>query len=701
MRRQRDEADVRPGAEAPSLQGSRTSQARRNQCLRALAVLAAILACVALATLAPDAGAGEAGATAHAAQAGGSIDPSALAKQVSALADATASEWSAHEDAAGGFDDPVVGRVVGDYGVSMIGEALVKAGVDTDNRTLVDDGLSAELSEIAHADEGGFELLSLSDAYSYDAAHLAGNPDWTKARPRMARFLRRHGPPVSTEGLCYASPHCYNNLKLVSAVAELALEHTGLHGYRADALLGNPPGVRDQTLAWLRQAVGHTGSGAYRVGDPAFAGVGILSDPTENPLAYHVLSTLMLGEAIRLLGASAPPAALAAFTRTAEALVGLMAPDGDDTYIGRGQAQVWTVAATIDALATAAALTTDPTWRGRYLSAATVALARLESLYPTDGWGFPLVPRFAGDELPTNYNGIDHYANTVEYDGLALWALDDAAPQLASAEEAAEEPLPSESDGAFVDPSHTQFAAVTAGGLWYAVHTVNSNPGDARYGFGLAAAELETASGWRSVLPQRPLTKNANVGGLAMLSGRTTLYPVGRRVSATSDGAVTIFGRWSHGPGIVDRGASWTFAPNAAGDGVTLSFATKPRSEYALEVWYEAGAHVVRSAEGVTIDEPDGSIQAYLLNVHVQIAAGTTASSAYAANLHSLVMTVPAASAARDITYTTLLAYVPRTPSSTGPSGASAASGKTGPSGTSGASGRTGPSGTTEPSGST
>jgi hypothetical protein len=232
------------------------------------------------------------------------------------------------------------------------------------------------------------------------------------------------------------------------------------------------------------------------------------------------------------------------------------------------------------------------------------------------------------------------------------------------------------------------------------VHAVNSNPGDARYGFGLVAAELDTAGGWRSVLPQRPLTRNANTGGLAMLSGKTTLYPVARRVSATSDGVVTIFGRWTHGPGIVDRGASWTFAPTAAGDGVTLSFATKPRSEYALQVWYEAGAHLVRSGEGVTIDEPDGSIQAYLLNVHVQISAANTASSAYAANLHSLVMTIPAATAARQITYTTLLAYVPPVPGSTGPSGASGPSGKTGPSGTSGASGKTGPSGTSGVSGS-
>jgi len=682
----------------PALRGFGDVQGQRNTRARAAAVLVAVLAGTAVATLVPRAGAGEPRAAAHAAQAGGSVDPNALSKQVSQLADFTAGEWATHEDARGGFDDPVDGRVVGDYGVSMIGEALVAAGVDSGKQALVDDGLSAELSEIAHADEGGFELLSLSDAYSYDEAHLAGNPSWLKARPRLARFLRRHGPPISKQGLCYASPHCYNNLKLVSAVAEIALQQTGLRGYRSDALLGNPRGVRDQTLAWLHQAVGHAGKGDYRVGDPAFSGAGILSDPSENPLAYHVLSTLMLGKAILLLGVRTPPAAREAFTRTAEALVGLMAPDGDDTYIGRGQAQVWTVAATIDALATAAELFTDPIWRGRFLSAAGVELGRLEALYPTDGWGFPLVPRFVGDNLPTNYNGIDHYANTVEYDGLALWALDDAATQLQGAQSAAEQPLPSESDGAFVDPSHTQFAAVTQGGLWYALHAVNSNPGDARYGFGLVAGELDTATGWRSVLPQRPLTRNADVGGLAMLSGRTRFYPVGRRISASSSGVVTIFGRWSAGPDRVDPGTQWTFSPTPDGEGVMLSFTTEPRSAYALQVWYEAGARLARSRQGVTIDEPDGSIQAYLLNVPVHITTSTTASSAYAANLQSLVMTVAPTSATRQITYTTVLADTPPAPGATGASGTSGASGpsgKTGASGTSGTSGATGASGST------
>jgi hypothetical protein len=173
--------------------------------------------------------------------------------------------------------------------------------------------------------------------------------------------------------------------------------------------------------------------------------------------------------------------------------------------------------------------------------------------------------------------------------------------------------------------------------------------------------------------------------------------PSGGESARRASGVVTIVGRWRDGQDIVDRGTVWTFAPTAAGEGVTLSFTTKPRSAYALQVWYEAGARLVRSSDGVTIDEPDGSIQAYLLNVHVAISAAATASSAYAANLHSLVMTIPPATAARQITYTTYCSRTSRRRRRHRPErhqwrkrsvGKSASSGTSGTSGSSGASGR-------------
>jgi hypothetical protein len=624
--------------------------------------------------------------------------PSDLSQALSALANSTAGQWAGHESASGALADPVLGPIAGSYGVAMTGQAIVVAGVAASNEVLIGDGIDALLSEVAHPDHGGFELLGVSEAYAFDQTALGGNPAWLLARPRIARFLRDHAASISDLGACYTSPRCYTNLKLVSAVADLSLLRSGLHGSRRRALLSDPTAVRKQAIAWLRMAVRNTGDDAYRTGGIAFAGAGILSDPTENPLAYHALSTLMLGKAILLLGSRTPPAARSAFARTAEALVALMAPDGDDTYIGRGQAQVWTVAATIDALATAAELTTSQTWRGRYLSAIAVALERLEALYPTSGWGFPLVPRFAGQADPNNYRGIDHYANTVEYNGLALWALQDAAAQLENAQPAPPRTLPSLTNGAFVDPSHAQFAAVTAGSLWFAIHAIDSNPGDGRYGFGLVAAELDTTSGWQPVLPARPLTRTRTIGGVAMSTDARTLYPIGRAISATASGKVTVSGGWSAGPGgsMVDAGTVWIFRPTPAGDGVTLTFVAQPGRGYAFQVWYEPGAKLTTGNHGLTISEPDGSTQTCMLNAKVHLARGQSDSSAYAASLDSMIMTVAPSTSRRTLIYTTIFgASAPEL----GTTGVSGSSGGSGPSGASGSSGPSGASGSSDPSG--
>ncbi|HUB75478.1 MAG TPA: hypothetical protein VL977_00400, partial [Solirubrobacteraceae bacterium] len=604
--------------------------------------------------------------------------PSVLAAQIATVANAAAVQWTAHESGSGALVDPVLGPLAGTYGVAMTGQAVIVAGLEQGSQQLISDGVQSLLSEVAHPDRGSFELLGVSEAYAFDQAQLAGNPAWAAARARIARFLRRRGQSVSDLGVCFTSPRCYTNLKLVSAVGDLALLRTGLRGDARGALLRHPAGLRAKALAWIEKAVQNTGDDAYRSGGLAFTGAGILSDPTENPLAYHALSTLMLGRAILMLGRRTPRSARLAFARAARALAGLLAPDGDGTYIGRGQGQVWTVAATIDALSIAAELTGDPTWRGRYLAGVQLELARLEALYPASGWGLPLVPRFAGEGQPRSYSGIDHYANTVEYDGLALWALDDAASAVAAAAAAPREALPASADGAFVDPSHARFAAVTEGELWFAVHAIDSNPGDARYGFGLVAAEIDTTAGWEPALPERPLTAARTAGGLALIRGARTLYPAGRRIAVSPSGAVSVTGGWSTGRRVVSGPEQWTFRPLSGGQGVALSFAAAPGDRYAVQVWYEAGARILRSAHGVSVAEPDGSTQAYTFGQRVAIAAGAQAASAYEGSLRSLVLTVPAAAGPRTIAYTTTFSA---------PSPALGSSGASGTSGTSGASG--------------
>jgi hypothetical protein len=616
------------------------------------------------------------------------LSPPTLGAQVAALVTSTTTEWAAHQTPEGWLIDPVLGVATGSYGLGMTGQSMVTLGVSQNDAALIEDGLRAELDEVAQPDDGGFELLALGEAFAWNDAHLANMPAWVAARGTIAAFITGHAPLVSDAGDCYSEERCYDNLKLVAAVAELSLLHTGLPAFT----LGSPASIRAKALAALAQAVKNTGSDARRLGDSSFRGAGILSDPGRNPLAYHALSTLMLGDAVQSLGASAPVSVIAAFSRCARALIGLLAPDGDVAYIGRGQGQVWTVAVSIDALALAAQMTHSATWRGRYLAGAALELSRLRSLYPPDGWGLPLVPRLAGadsgaaapnqavlntsNQTQPNYLGIDGYANTVQYNGLALWALAEAARVLSLIAPTPYQAVPSTENGVFIDPSHTKFATVTDGRLWYAIHGSDSDPPDARYGFGLIAVELDSAQGWRAVLPYPPLTSalsaTAVTGGPTLISAGQTLTPVKTAISASSNGEITIHAGWRAERGRALSGkasnekssnkksassklnTTWVYRPAAGDDGVALSFHARALCAYQFPVWYETGSRVRESKTGLTITALNGSSQSYDFNTKVAFhLSSETYHSAYAENLSSIIITVSAVPDPRNIIFTT------------------------------------------------
>ena len=630
--------------------------------------------------------------------------PPALGAQISALVTSTTNEWALHQTPEGWLIDPVLGRATSSYGLAMTGQSMVALGASEGDAALVEDGLRAELTEAAQPDGGGFELLALSEAFAWNDQHVASMPAWIAARPTIAAFITSHAPLVSDAGPCYTDERCYDNLKLVAAIAELSLLQTGL----PDPTLGNPTAIRAKALALLAQAAKNAGRDARRIGDSPFRNAGILSDPGRDPLAYHALSTLMLGQAVQSLGASAPAAVIAAFSRCARALIGLMAPDGDVAYIGRGQGQVWTVAASIDALSIAALMTHSATWKGRYLAGAALELSRLHRLYPPRGWGLPLVPRLAGSEAgqaanvqapnqTPNYLGIDGYANTVQYNGLSLWALSEAAHLLSLIPSTVYQALPSTEPGAFLDPSHTRFATVTNGNLWYAVHGADSDHADARYGFGLISVERNSAQGWRAVLPYPPLTSSlastADTGGPTSIcggrsgvrgNGRTsrrkeeltgrTLYPVKTRITTSANGEVTIHAGWGAAKGKTTRSkldTTWIYRPTSSGDGIALSFHARARCAYQFPIWYQANSEIKESKPGLTSSElngsragltittPNGPSQSYDFNTKVAFrisslpVSSESYHSAYAEDLGSIIITIPPTSHPRKITYLT------------------------------------------------
>ena len=127
----------------------------------------------------------------------------------------------------------------------------------------------------------------------------------------------------------------------------------------------------------------------------------------------------MLDLAVRELGPDASRSARRTRRATLEALALLVSPDGDASYLGRGQ-DAGVGARHRGGGARRRRARPSPPARRRYLGAARAALRRLERRHATRDRGFDVVPH-AGRRATTA--GLDPYVHTVAYNGLALFGL--------------------------------------------------------------------------------------------------------------------------------------------------------------------------------------------------------------------------------------------------------------------------------------
>jgi hypothetical protein len=583
--------------------------------------------------------------TSDKASAGIPVNPASIAEQVDQIIYPTIDAWADHQTPDGDFIDPVAGRV-GGYGVGMIGQAMVEVGSAKRDSALIKNGLQALIKETQTPNHGGFERFSLASAYSWDQKHLTNNPDWQAARPVIGNFLKSQKEyKVGQKAVdCYANPHCYTNLKLVRSFAEVELIAAGdsnslISGAQASS---KKAALKKDVRGFMSQAVGNTSSDGRLISYQGhFSGAGILSDPPRNPLAYHNLSAMLLGRISEDLGPSRTPRGIKqAFMRSAKSIVGFMAPDGDVAFIGRGQGQLWNVAAAADALAVAAKETNNSIWRGRFLAGAETAISRLQNVFTPGEWGMPLVPRLLGVKNP-NYAGIDGYANSIEYNGLALWALKNAAEDLRATKSAPSEYIASGANGVFLDPSHAKFATVRKGDLWYAIHASDTHE-DARYDFGIVAAERKANGNWKPAIPYRPLTEQQTTAGPVLISGGKKRVPVSEKIEAKPSGLVKVRGGWStktNGVPASSTRTSFVFKP-ILNKGVELSFKTPKKGLYEFMAWFAPGSKLSVSHNNLEVTEPNGRHEKYVFNVPVKIGPGPVYHSAYDENLDSTTLTV-------------------------------------------------------------
>jgi hypothetical protein len=514
------------------------------------------------------------------------------------LAADMAQPWPGLMDARGRYPDYVQGTDP-EYPPPVLAYGLLQTGVRTGRHELIDTGLrtmNAAVRDIRPDNKDGvFHLFAVASAYNLARTELSDEPLFREHRAEWEAWLER-APlrflPVTSH---------YGNKYMVEAVAILELERSGLTSDVKGSALAN----RGRSDLMARQLVNVVAPRAAAASGTRFAGgrAYVLSDPSNNALAYHALSLGFYARAIELLGPRASATARSTLRGVARASWGLQAPDGDLSYIGRSQGMAWTLALTAYGSEVAAAA--DAGWGPRFHAVSDRAIQRLETRYGNGPWGWWITPSREGG-LHAAGKGLDTYATGPSYTGLTLvglnWAIEHAEQH-----ERTVGTLAGDAPGARrLSSPRTEFAVVRSGDTWFAVRTSRSyGARDLRYDDGLVALKRPRGGVWVDVVRPRPHTRSGFDS-----AGPVLTTPAGRALPDASRADVqgstvtlrggyrTRDGRW------VRRGESFRYG--AVPCGVKIVVPRRPGDSIAYSVWFTAApAHT-----GSTLTGPDATVTA-------------------------------------------------------------------------------------------
>jgi hypothetical protein len=509
--------------------------------------------------------------------------PASLSRRAAGLADAISVDWSRSLSPAGAIIDPLTGYIEGGYGRTFLAYGMLRA-TQRDPRLQLLPVVARALEGSDGVDQAPFNLLGLAEGLKRAGGALGPSP--TEALAASVLSAPPFGSPAPSAP-CFRRAGCYDNLKLVEATAVLAtLAALPGRAGPVGSTFAAPAAAARAALRLLSVTVPRMQvDGARLEVGAARLPAATLSDPTTDPPAYLALSAMMLGRALEL-SHPRPPAAVRAFRLAIVALLGLAGPDGDVSYMGRGQGQVWTMASAAAACADEMRLLPAERLLASHCEGLIEAeLAALDARRSLGGVGIATVPRLRWTR------GVDRYANATDYDGLCVYALDLAADALAGLGDPGQSPPPGAVDGArFLDEGGSGLATASQGGLWFAVHRRNSNPADSRWGFGLVAMERLHAGAWRSVLTDRPLGPGDQ--GPLLVLGKRTYVPRGRSIHISA-GMILVRGGWFQGSRMV-RAA--TFRYEARSGGVVLRVPVRRGDEVIVREWTLPGLPGIVSA---------------------------------------------------------------------------------------------------------
>jgi hypothetical protein len=466
---------------------------------------------------------------------------------VAALLNGTAVQWAGLVTPAGVFQNPFPADVAAGHSSfvpPMLAYAMQREGQRTGDPRLLSAAERTWPHIVDAARASSFDMLGA--AYALRTLSLSD-----ARRQQLAAYTGSYGIPLVGRR-CLLRPKCWGNLKLVDALAVLMITDVGIRSADPAARLADPVRAQAAAVHTINRRIGQVADHALRaVSRRARLRGTVLSDPPADPLAYHTLTTFMLREAVAELGPRASRSARRAMRETLDALSVLISPDGDTTYLGRGQGQTWVPAIAAAALAGGArdVAARDPVRAARYLAGAQRAIQRLAVLH-AGPQGFQVVP---GAISRTTTAGIDAYAHTVAYNGLALFGLTQTLDALAAIPAVPIGRLPADGRLAVRDERASGLGVVSDGRVWLAVHKTATDANDLRHDFGWLALKRRTPAGWVDLLAPRPQTKiTPDTGGPALMHLGQALKPTGFAIHA-HDRTIIVNGAYRANKRIVRR----------------------------------------------------------------------------------------------------------------------------------------------------